>query len=69
MYQTGPASLLAVKEGEIHSLYDTAFVFAEVNADTIFWQENEEGKFDAILRNRKSVGKNNNLNFFDFIRA
>ena len=45
-----------MKEGEIHSLYDTGFVFAEVNADTIYWQKNKKGEFEAVFRNRNTVG-------------
>ena len=52
----GPCSLLAIKEGEIHLNYDTGFVFAEVNADTIYWQQNEDGKFDPVYRNRTTIG-------------
>lgn len=54
----GPCSLLAIKEGEIQHKYDTAFAFAEVNADTIYWQRNEEGgKFEAVHRRRDAIGK------------
>ena len=48
-----------MKEGEIHSLYDTGFVFAEVNADTIYWQQNKDGEFEAVFRNRNTVGMQN----------
>jgi len=55
----GPCSLLAIKEGEIQHKYDTAFTFAEVNADTIYWRKNkEDGKFEAVHRRRDAVGKN-----------
>lgn len=37
-YQLGPASLEAVKRGEVGFAYDVAFVFAEVNADVVHWQ-------------------------------
>ncbi|KAM4617728.1 olfactory receptor 11A1-like [Discoglossus pictus] len=33
----GPASVKAIKEGDVHLDYDTPFVFAEVNADIIQW--------------------------------
>lgn len=37
LFRCGPASVLAVKRGEIQYPYDTAFVYAEVNADELFW--------------------------------
>jgi len=57
LYQMGPCSLLAIKEGEIHLNYDTGFVFAEVNADTIYWQQNDDGKFDPVYRSRTTIGE------------
>lgn len=33
LYRTGPTSLEAVRKGEIGFVYDSAFVFSEVNAD------------------------------------
>lgn len=57
LFQMGPAPHRAIKEGSINIPYDTGFVLAEVNADTIYWQKNGEGKFDIVYRNRTSVGK------------
>lgn len=37
-YRCGPASLEAIKNGEIRRPYDVPFVFAEVNADKLFWK-------------------------------
>lgn len=37
-YRCGPASVTAVKKGEIKKGYDVDFLFAEVNADKIFWR-------------------------------
>ncbi|XP_043667444.1 annulin isoform X1 [Vespula pensylvanica] len=39
-YRCGPASVAAVKNGEVLRPYDNAFLFAEVNADKIFWRYN-----------------------------
>ncbi|XP_017755331.1 PREDICTED: annulin [Eufriesea mexicana] len=39
-YRCGPASVAAVKNGEILRPYDNAFLFAEVNADRVFWRYN-----------------------------
>ena len=33
----GPMSLLAIKRGEVNLPYDGRFVFAEVNADKVYW--------------------------------
>lgn len=38
----GPASVAAIKKGEVGYLYDTPFVFSEVNADIVHFQEDEE---------------------------
>uniref|UniRef100_A0A1W7RB00 protein-glutamine gamma-glutamyltransferase n=1 Tax=Hadrurus spadix TaxID=141984 RepID=A0A1W7RB00_9SCOR len=37
-YRCGPASLAAIKRGEIMKAYDTSFLFAEVNADKVYWR-------------------------------
>ncbi|XP_024939545.1 annulin isoform X2 [Cephus cinctus] len=39
-YRCGPASVEAVKRGEILRPYDNGFLFAEVNADKVFWRYN-----------------------------
>ncbi|XP_011169553.1 annulin isoform X1 [Solenopsis invicta] len=39
-YRCGPASVAAVKKGEVLRPYDNAFVFAEVNADKVYWRYN-----------------------------
>uniref|UniRef100_A0A336LKB0 protein-glutamine gamma-glutamyltransferase n=1 Tax=Culicoides sonorensis TaxID=179676 RepID=A0A336LKB0_CULSO len=36
-YRCGPASVLAVKLGEIQKPYDHNFLYAEVNADKVYW--------------------------------
>lgn len=41
IYRTGPASLESVRRGEIGFVYDSAFVFSEVNADVVHWQLDE----------------------------
>ncbi|XP_011689029.1 PREDICTED: annulin-like [Wasmannia auropunctata] len=37
-YRCGPASVAAVKNGELLRPYDNAFVFAQVNADKVYWR-------------------------------
>lgn len=44
-YQVGPCSVMAVRKGEIGYMYDSPFVFAEVNADIIHWKEDPESAF------------------------
>lgn len=36
-YRCGPASVLAVKLGEVQKPYDHSFLYAEVNADKVYW--------------------------------
>lgn len=38
MFRCGPASVAAVKMGEILKPYDNNFLYAEVNADKVFWR-------------------------------
>lgn len=37
LFRCGPASVEAVKRGDVVKPYDTKFVYAEVNADEVFW--------------------------------
>ncbi|XP_002738255.1 protein-glutamine gamma-glutamyltransferase K-like [Saccoglossus kowalevskii] len=62
IYQTGPASLAAVKEGHVYYNYDTEFAFAEVNADKVHWvaslDANQEVESLVKVRTeRRSVGR------------
>lgn len=38
MYRCGPASVEAVRRGEIRRPYDVGFLYAEVNADKVYWR-------------------------------
>ncbi|GAB6029803.1 hypothetical protein CHUAL_005515 [Chamberlinius hualienensis] len=38
LYRCGPASIAAVKRGHIKKGFDVSFLFAEVNADKVFWR-------------------------------
>ncbi|XP_068902625.1 annulin isoform X2 [Tenebrio molitor] len=38
MYRVGPTSIFAIKQGEVLRPYDGAFLYAEVNADKVFWR-------------------------------
>uniref|UniRef100_A0A182PDD7 Transglutaminase-like domain-containing protein n=1 Tax=Anopheles epiroticus TaxID=199890 RepID=A0A182PDD7_9DIPT len=37
MYKCGPCPVAAVKQGFVHVPYDGEFIYAEVNADVIYW--------------------------------
>ncbi|XP_050309877.1 annulin [Anthonomus grandis grandis] len=50
IYRCGPASVVAVKDGEILRPHDTNFLFAEVNADKIFWRWNGPTQPLKLLR-------------------
>ncbi|KAK6174754.1 hypothetical protein SNE40_017972 [Patella caerulea] len=52
----GPASLVAVKRGELGQLYDVPFVFAEVNADIIHWHLRDGSMVNEDIR-KNHVGK------------
>lgn len=60
IYRCGPASLQAIREGNVHYNYDTKFVFAEVNAETVFWQRQKDDKgrekWVAVRTKGDSVG-------------
>ena len=53
LYRAGPASLAAIKRGDVSIGYDTGFLFAEVNADKCYWLVNEkqEAKLNEIKQN------------------
>ncbi|KAG7455046.1 hypothetical protein MATL_G00252350 [Megalops atlanticus] len=55
-FRCGPASLAAIRRGLVYHKYDTAFVFAEVNSDKIYWQRNLDGTFSQIHSEKKAVG-------------
>ncbi|XP_043465053.1 annulin-like isoform X2 [Leptopilina heterotoma] len=58
VYRCGPASVYAVKNGEILKPCDTAFLFAEVNADTVYWRYNGPSQpVKLVSRNINSIGQ------------
>ncbi|GIY43593.1 hemocyte protein-glutamine gamma-glutamyltransferase [Caerostris extrusa] len=58
-YRAGPASLVAIRRGEISYLYDAPFVFAEVNADIVHWQIDDSSDFGwkKLKTNTYHVGR------------
>ncbi|XP_069809924.1 protein-glutamine gamma-glutamyltransferase E-like isoform X2 [Dendropsophus ebraccatus] len=59
IYELGPTSQRAVKEGDVDKQYDTRFVFSEVNADVI--------KVVVQLNGRKAVGETDRTKVGQFI--
>ncbi|XP_066922576.1 protein-glutamine gamma-glutamyltransferase 4-like [Clytia hemisphaerica] len=58
-YQTGPAPLRAIKEGNVKLKHDVRFLFAEVNADTVYWSRlSPDQEFRPIRVDRKLIGQN-----------
>uniref|UniRef100_A0A8C5QEG5 Protein-glutamine gamma-glutamyltransferase 2 n=1 Tax=Leptobrachium leishanense TaxID=445787 RepID=A0A8C5QEG5_9ANUR len=56
-YCCGPAPVIAVKEGDLNLNYDVKFIFAEVNADVIYYVEQQDGSVKQT-RHTAQVGQN-----------
>ncbi|KAK5601862.1 lipase 2 [Crenichthys baileyi] len=54
----GPCPVSAIKEGNLGVKYDAPFIFAEVNADIIYWRFLPGGQKQKIRVDQRSVGKN-----------
>ncbi|KFQ74496.1 Protein-glutamine gamma-glutamyltransferase E, partial [Phoenicopterus ruber ruber] len=58
IYQCGPASRKAIKEGDVDLDYDCPFVFAEVNADCMYWNyDRTTGKKSLIFSQSTIIGQ------------
>ncbi|XP_029309342.1 protein-glutamine gamma-glutamyltransferase K [Cottoperca gobio] len=55
-FRCGPASVNAIRSGQVYLKHDTPFVFAEVNSDKIYWQRNVDAIFSQIHSEKKAVG-------------
>ncbi|KAL6107535.1 tgm1 [Pungitius sinensis] len=55
-YCCGPASLAAIRNGQVFLKHDSPFVFAEVNSDKIYWQRKADGTFGQIFSEKNLVG-------------
>lgn len=53
----GPASVKAIKEGQLTKKYDAPFIFAEVNADVVDMVRLSTGEFVKFGGSTKSVGR------------
>ncbi|XP_056090729.1 coagulation factor XIII A chain [Rhinichthys klamathensis goyatoka] len=57
MFRCGPASVAAIKHGQICYPFDAPFVFAEVNSDVVFYRRHKDGTLDAVKVNTSHVGR------------
>ncbi|XP_045193134.2 protein-glutamine gamma-glutamyltransferase K-like isoform X1 [Mercenaria mercenaria] len=57
VYCMGPMSIFAVKRGEVLHPYDGQFLFAEVNADKVYWKHEEDGTKNVIRVKKYGVGQ------------
>lgn len=57
--QCGPASLEAIRRGDIGLGYDCPFVFAEVNADIMHWGQDDTSDwgFSRMKLNKFHIGR------------
>ncbi|KAM6949075.1 coagulation factor XIII A chain [Aplochiton taeniatus] len=57
MFRCGPASVQAIKHGQICFPFDAAFVFAEVNSDVVFYSRSRDGTTVPVKVNTAHVGR------------
>uniref|UniRef100_A0A8C5KGB6 Protein-glutamine gamma-glutamyltransferase E n=1 Tax=Jaculus jaculus TaxID=51337 RepID=A0A8C5KGB6_JACJA len=57
VFQCGPASVTAIREGDVHLAHDSPFVFAEVNADYVTWLWNEDESVERVYSDTKKIGR------------
>lgn len=57
MYRCGPASVQAIKHGQICYPFDATFVFAEVNSDVVFYSRSKDGTMEPVKVNQTHVGR------------
>ncbi|XP_051835926.1 protein-glutamine gamma-glutamyltransferase E [Antechinus flavipes] len=74
VFQCGPASVIAVREGDVNLDFDMPFVFSEVNADQITWiigpndnKKQTSSKTSSVGRfiSTKAVGSNSRMDVTD----
>ncbi|KAH7641779.1 hypothetical protein DERF_008815 [Dermatophagoides farinae] len=57
LYRVGPTSVEAIKYGEVAKAYDGFFVYAEVNADEVYWLYRDDKKpLKLITQLTESIG-------------
>ncbi|XP_008592315.1 PREDICTED: protein-glutamine gamma-glutamyltransferase 6, partial [Galeopterus variegatus] len=57
VFRCGPASVTAIREGDVHLAHDGPFVFAEVNADYITWLWREDESRERVYSDTKKIGR------------
>ncbi|XP_074868233.1 protein-glutamine gamma-glutamyltransferase 6-like [Carettochelys insculpta] len=57
IFQCGPASVKAIKEGDVDLDYDSLFVFTEVNADCTKWIVYQDGTRRKVYCDTETIGK------------
>ncbi|KAL8165520.1 UNVERIFIED_CONTAM: hypothetical protein K2H54_046738, partial [Gekko kuhli] len=60
IFQCGPCPVNGIRKGEVYLPHDSKFVFAEVNADRIFWLVKDvdgESKYVKLREETKVIGK------------
>lgn len=58
VFQCGPASVIAIREGDVDRNFDMVFIFAEVNADRITWiYDNRNGSQKQNSLDTHSIGR------------
>ncbi|XP_038617419.1 protein-glutamine gamma-glutamyltransferase 4 [Tachyglossus aculeatus] len=55
VFQCGPAPLKAIRQGDVYLTYDTKFIFAEVNADKVFWLVKEVNGMSEMTKLREDT--------------
>ncbi|XP_042835765.1 protein-glutamine gamma-glutamyltransferase 6 [Panthera tigris] len=57
VFRCGPASVTAIREGDVHLAHDGPFVFAEVNADYVTWLWHEDESRERVYSDTKKIGR------------
>ncbi|XP_029865471.1 protein-glutamine gamma-glutamyltransferase 4 [Aquila chrysaetos chrysaetos] len=61
IFQCGPCPLKAIREGDVYLPFDSKFVYAEVNADKVYWvvkEVNGKDKYTRISTETQGIGMN-----------
>ncbi|XP_040445659.1 protein-glutamine gamma-glutamyltransferase 4 [Falco naumanni] len=61
IFQCGPCPLKAIREGDVYLPFDSKFVFAEVNADKVYWvvrKVNGKEKYTKMGTETQCIGLN-----------
>ncbi|XP_029979588.1 coagulation factor XIII A chain-like [Sphaeramia orbicularis] len=57
LYRCGPASVAAIKDGQVMHPFDCGFVFAEVNSDVVFHKRDKYGTLKVTRVDKTWVGQ------------